>query len=87
MGILSRMRSMIGMRPSALVSEDQLREFMRQGNTASGAVVTEESAMRVAAAWRCVNIIAGAIATMPIDIIRRESETVRKPAVRIRRNG
>lgn len=81
MGILSRMRSMIGMRPSALVSEDQLREFMRQGNTASGAVVTEESAMRVAAAWRCVNIIAGAIATMPIDIIRRESETVRKPAV------
>ena len=81
MGILSRMRSMIGMRPSALVSEDQLREFMRQGNTASGAVVTEESAMRVAAAWRCVNIIAGAIATLPIDIIRRESETVRKPAV------
>jgi len=54
---------------------------MRQGNTASGAVVTEESAMRVAAAWRCVNIIAGAIATLPIDIIRRESETVRKPAV------
>ena len=81
MGILSRMRSMIGMRPSALVSEDQLRDFMRQGNTASGAVVTEESAMRVAAAWRCVNIIAGAIATLPIDIIRRESETVRKPAV------
>lgn len=81
MGILSRMRSMIGMRPSALVSEEQIREFMRQGNTASGAVVTEESAMRVAAAWRCVNIIAGAIATLPIDIIRRESETVRKPAV------
>lgn len=81
MGILSRMRSMIGMRPSALVSEEQIRDFMRQGNTASGAVVTEESAMRVAAAWRCVNIIAGAIATLPIDIIRRESETVRKPAV------
>lgn len=75
------MRSMIGMRPSALVSEEQIRDFMRQGNTASGAVVTEESAMRVAAAWRCVNIIAGAIATLPIDIIRRESETVRKPAV------
>ncbi len=81
MGILSRMRSMIGMRPSALVSEDQVRDLLRQGNTASGAVVTAESAMRVAAAWRCVNIIAGAIATLPIDIIRRESETVRKPAV------
>lgn len=81
MGILSRMRSMIGMRPSALVSEEQLREFMRQGNTASGAVVTEESAMRVAAAWRCVNIIAGAIATLPIDIIRRETEDIRRPAV------
>lgn len=81
MGILSRMRSMIGMRPSALVSEEQIRDFMRQGSTASGAVVTEESAMRVAAAWRCVNIIAGAIATLPIDIIKRESEEVRRPAV------
>lgn len=81
MGILNRMRSMVGLRPSALVSEDQIREFMRQGNTISGAVVTEESAMRVAAAWRCVNIIAGAIATLPLDIIKRESEDVRRPFV------
>ncbi len=58
MGIFSRL---LGRRPRALVSEDQVRDFLRGHNTASGAVVTEESAMRVAAAWRCINIIGGAI--------------------------
>jgi HK97 family phage portal protein len=70
------------MRPNSLVSEDQIRDFLRGGgNTASGAVVGEASAMRVAAAWRCVNIIAGSIGTLPLDLIKRESENVRKPAV------
>lgn len=78
MGIFSRL---LGRRPRALVSEDQVRDFLRGHNTASGAVVTEESAMRVAAAWRCINIIGGAIGTLPLDLIKRESETVRKPAV------
>ncbi|QIM48981.1 phage portal protein [Pusillimonas sp. DMV24BSW_D] len=43
--------------------------------------MTEASAMRVAAAWRCVNIIGGAVATLPLDLIARESENVRRPAV------
>lgn len=81
MGLFNRVRSMFGTNTNALVSEDQIRDLMRQGNTASGAVVTEKSAMRVAAAWRCVNIIAGAIATLPMDIIKRESEDVRRPFV------
>lgn len=81
MGILNRMRGMLGMRQNALVSERQIRDFLRGDSTASGAVVTESSAMRVAAAWRCVNIIAGSIATLPLDLIRREGENVRRPAV------
>ncbi|WP_340109469.1 phage portal protein [Pikeienuella sp. HZG-20] len=68
----------------ANMSDEQVREFIRIGGgmqTASGAVVTESSAMRVAAAWRCVNIISGAIAGLPSDLIRRVSETEREPAV------
>lgn len=82
MGILNRMREMVGMRPNSLVSEDQIREFLRgSGNSASGAVVNEASVMRVAAAWRCTNIIAGSIATLPLDLIRRVDEDHRAPAV------
>lgn len=65
------------------MSPDQVREFLRVGGsmeTASGAVVNETSAMRVAAAWRCVNILSGTIGTLPVDLIRRVSETVREPA-------
>lgn len=82
MGILNRMRGLIGMRPNSLVSEDQIRDLLRGGgNSASGAIITESSAMRVAAAWRCVNIIAGSIATLPLDLILRVNEDIRKPAV------
>ncbi|WP_296988181.1 phage portal protein [Thalassospira sp. UBA1131] len=66
------------------MSGEDLKEFIRIGggmDTASGVAITDARAMRVAAAWRCVNIIAGTIASMPTDIIRRESETVRRPAV------
>lgn len=68
------------MRPQALVTDAQIRDMLR-GGTASGAAVTEASAMRVAAAWRCVNIIAGSIATLPLDLILRVDENVRRPAV------
>lgn len=37
--------------------------------------------MRVASAWRCVNIIAGSIATLPLDLIQRVDENIRRPAV------
>jgi len=66
------------------MSPEQLRDFLRIGGsmeTASGAVVNDNSAMRVAAAWRCVNIISGTVGSLPLDLIRRESEKVRRPAV------
>lgn len=84
MGFLDRLGGMFGGRPRALISESDevLREFLRGGGgTASGAVITESSAMRVAAAWRCVNIISGSIATLPLDLIRRIDERQRAPAV------
>jgi HK97 family phage portal protein len=66
------------------MSPDQIREFLRIGGsmeTGSGVSVNESSAMRVAAAWRCVNIISGTVGTLPMDLIRRISEGVREPAV------
>lgn len=59
----------------------QLEEALRTGNaTASGAVVTPETSMRVAAVYRCVSIISGAVATLPLDIIRKVDERTREVA-------
>jgi HK97 family phage portal protein len=65
------------------MSPEQLREFLRIGGsweTASGVSVTESSAMRIAAAWRCTQIISGAVAFVPLDLVLRVSETERRPA-------
>ncbi len=42
-----------------------------EGLTASGSIVNSDTAMRVAVVFRCVSIIAGAVATMPLSIKRR----------------
>jgi HK97 family phage portal protein len=81
MALFDRMRGMFGAHPVALVSDAQIRDFLRSNSTASGVSITEDSAMRVAAAWRCVNIIAGSLATLPLDLIRRVDEKRRDPAV------
>lgn len=39
--------------------------------TSAGVAVTESSAMRVAAVYACVRLIAGAIATLPLPVFRR----------------
>lgn len=67
----------------ANMSPDEVREFLRIGGgaeTTSGVSVTESTAMRVAAAWRCVSIISGTIGSLPVDLIRRVSESERQPA-------
>lgn len=62
-------------------TSEQLEEALRTGNvTGSGAVVTPNTAMRVAAVYRCVSIISGAVATLPLDIIRRVDERTRENA-------
>lgn len=90
MGYLKNLLGALTGRPQASTTFDltnmtpeQVRDFLRVGGgmeTASGAVVNDNSAMRVAAAWRCVNIISGTVGSLPLDLIRRESEKVRRPA-------
>lgn len=48
--------------------------------TASGAIVNSNSALRVAAVYACVRLISGAVKNMPLQIKRRVSSTVREPA-------
>jgi HK97 family phage portal protein len=43
--------------------------------TSAGQAVTEQSAMRVATANACTRVIAGAIASLPIDVFRRSGGT------------
>ncbi len=63
------------------LTSDEALEFFRGGPaTSSGAVVTVESAMRVAVAYRCTHIIAGACGNLPIDVYRAEGGNVRNPA-------
>jgi len=66
------------------MSPADLREFLRIGGsmeTNSGATVNERSTMSVAAAWRSVNIISGTVGTLPLDLILRDGENKRRPAV------
>lgn len=52
---------------------EQIEEFLRRGSgqTASGAYVTAQTAMCVAAVYRCVALISGNVATMPLHLKRR----------------
>jgi HK97 family phage portal protein len=59
----------------------QLEEHLRSGNlTGSGAVVTPNSAMRVAAVYACVRIRSGVVANMPLHIKRRVDGRTREDA-------
>jgi len=59
----------------------KLEEVLRAGSiTASGARVTPDSAMRVAAVYACVRIRSGVVANMPLHIKRRVDERTREDA-------
>lgn len=55
---------------------EAMDEFIRHGGsaTASGAMVNPESALRVAAVYRCVDIIAGAIASLPLHMMTESAD-------------
>jgi HK97 family phage portal protein len=64
-----------------ITTAQQLDEALRSGSlTASGAAVTPNSAMRVAAVYACVRIISGAVATLPLHVKRRVDERTREDA-------
>lgn len=59
----------------------ELADFLRRGNeTGSGAVVTADTALRTGTVFRCVTLISGAIATLPLDLKRRVDARTRVDA-------
>src|SRR5690606_12275724 len=62
-------------------SPDQLAEYLSGGaQSISGERVTANTAMKIAAVYACVRIIAGAVATLPLHIKRRVDERTREDA-------
>lgn len=62
---------------------EQLEQFLREGGgaeTMSGEFVTPRSAMGIAAVYRCVTLISGAVATMPLHLKLRVDDRTRKDA-------
>lgn len=62
---------------SGVPSSDSIKMFEVFGDprTASGAVVNEQTAMRVSSVYSCVTLIAGAIAQLPLPIYRRVGDS------------
>ena len=60
---------------------EELAQALQTGNLSrSGKAVTPENAMRVAAVYACVRIISGAVATMPLNIMKRTDARTREDA-------
>jgi HK97 family phage portal protein len=63
-----------------LSTREQIDQFLRgRATTASGAVVTADTALQVAAVFRCVDIIAGAIASLPLYVMRQSADGRTRP--------
>ncbi|MGL4477382.1 MAG: phage portal protein [Aeromonas veronii] len=52
----------------------ELFEWMTGGISSAGVAVTEQSAQRVSAVYACVNLIGGAIASLPLPIYKRTAD-------------
>lgn len=50
-----------------------LEEYLASGSTSQN--VTADAAMKISAVWRCVNLISGKVATLPLDLKRRVGDT------------
>ena len=61
----------------AVVTLEDLAVSMRAGG---GVAVTPESAMRVATVYACVRIISGAVANLPLSVMRRADDRRREEA-------
>lgn len=91
MGLLNWLRATAstGLRPAAqskdggrsLTTSQQIADALRMGTgTYSGAHVTADSAMGVAAVYACVRIISGSVANLPLQIKRRVDDQTREDA-------
>lgn len=59
---------------SAIIRGTELFQWMTGGISSAGVVVSEKSAMRVSAVYASVNLIGGAIASLPLPIYERTDE-------------
>lgn len=51
-------------------TDTPLNDFLQSGDIGSKNV-TADAAMKISAVWRCVNLISGGVATLPLDLKRR----------------
>lgn len=58
-------------------SHDLARILANSATTASGAVVNDSTAMRVAAVYACVRVLSDAVGMLPLGLYRREGKTIR----------
>lgn len=65
-----------------ITTAQELDDYIKGVGSASatGEVVTPDSALRVGAVYGCVRIIAGAVATLPLDIKQKVDERTRREA-------
>lgn len=64
------------------LKDPALAEYLGAGaRTHSGVAVSDQTVLSVATAWRCANIICGVIGSLPRDVMVREDENTRVPAV------
>lgn len=63
------------------LTDPAIAGFLRGGSmSAAGEAITPHSALNVASAYRCVTLIDGAVASLPMDIKTRVNATTRKDA-------
>jgi HK97 family phage portal protein len=64
------------------LKDPALADYLAGGaRSDSGVMVSDRTVLSVATAWRCATLICGVIGSLPTDVMVRESETVRVPAV------
>jgi HK97 family phage portal protein len=56
------------------MADTPLGDYLAGGDTGGSKNVTADAAMKISAVWRCVNLISGAVATLPLDLKRREGD-------------
>jgi HK97 family phage portal protein len=59
---------------SNLTADELARMLGASARTAAGVAVTPETALRVSTVYACVSLLAGAIATLPLEVYERDTE-------------
>lgn len=89
MGLLARAAQLLLPRAEQTIdmrnaTPEEMASFIRGWSggyqSTAGVTISDTSAMRVAAAWRCIQIISSVISSLPFDLVERVGESERRPA-------